>query len=147
MVIWWRTFVSKLFATLLKNHKDYRDSVCGFITKSAVIKYHQLLSKVNWREITFWPVNNNSFLLYPTLIISLTILSLSCFFFTVRLHDGIAKITFQPVNNSFLLYPTLTANINILSLSCFFLTVRLHDSKLQKSHFDQLTTASSSSPP
>ncbi len=37
-----------VFATLLKIHKNYRDSkcACGFIGKSAVMRYHQLLSKV-----------------------------------------------------------------------------------------------------
>ncbi len=42
-----RTFVSTLFATLLRNHKNYRDTIVPvrFIGKSAVIKCHQLLSK------------------------------------------------------------------------------------------------------
>ncbi len=42
-VLLWRTFVSTLFATLLRNRKK---CACGFIAKSAVIKNHQLLSKL-----------------------------------------------------------------------------------------------------
>ncbi len=47
-VVLWRTFVSTLFATLLRNHKNYRGTIVpgSFIGKSAVKKYHQLLSKV-----------------------------------------------------------------------------------------------------
>ncbi len=46
-VILWRTFISRLFATLLRNHTNYRyNCACEFIGKSAVIKCHQLLSKV-----------------------------------------------------------------------------------------------------
>ena len=43
----WSTFILTLFATLPRNHKTYRNSncACGFC-KCAVIKYHQLLSKL-----------------------------------------------------------------------------------------------------
>ena len=63
----WRTFISTLFATLLRNHKNCRDPIKpahGFIGKSAVIKYHQLLSKaINIWEIAFHTVIRNGFLI------------------------------------------------------------------------------------
>ncbi len=42
-----RTFVSTLFATLLRNHKTYRDTVVPMSSSESLvgIKYHQLLSK------------------------------------------------------------------------------------------------------
>ncbi len=75
-VVLWRTSVSTLFAALLSNHKNCIYTIvplaCGFICKTAVIKYHQLLLKIiafknyiHYEEIAFWLVSN-SFHLYPT---------------------------------------------------------------------------------
>ena len=50
-----RTFVSTLFPALLRNHKllERNNRACRFIGKSAVIKCHQLLSKVINRRSFF----------------------------------------------------------------------------------------------
>ena len=70
-------FIMKNFSfnnicNITQEHKNYRDTrfrACGFIGKSSVIKYHQLLSNVVslWnRKFMFRPVSN-SFLLSPSI--------------------------------------------------------------------------------
>ena len=46
VVVLWRTFVSTLFATLLRNNKNYRDTIVPAGSSASPLWCHQLLSKV-----------------------------------------------------------------------------------------------------
>ncbi len=58
-VVLWRTFVSTLFATLLRNQKNYRDTIVPVGSSASVLSPVAIKSYNKcYQEIAFRPVSN-----------------------------------------------------------------------------------------
>ncbi len=74
VAVLWRTFVSTLFATLLRNHRNYRDKIATVGSSASLLCDTIYITAVKtykyWWEIALRPFSNR-FLLYPPLTILL----------------------------------------------------------------------------